>query len=55
MVFWELVLGSVDENVLRISDVRRRPGIGLEGGARREDAVSEGGADGSDSGVSQNM
>jgi len=43
------------ENVFSTSEVRRRPASGRDGGARRELTVSEGGADGSDSGVSQNM
>ena len=49
------VLGRFEANVLRTSEVLRWPGSGREGGARREDAASEGGEDGSDSGVSQNM
>jgi len=41
--------------VLSTSEVLRWPGIGLEGGERSEDAASEGGGAGTDSGVSQNM
>jgi len=41
--------------VLSTSEVRRWPGMGRDGGARSEDAVSEGGGAGTDSGVSQNM
>lgn len=47
--------GTVEAKVLRTSEVLRWPGIGREGGARREDAVSEGRGAGTDSGVSQNM
>jgi hypothetical protein len=55
MVFLLGVFGRFDANVLRTSEVLRWPGMGREGGARREDAASEGGDEGSDSGVSQNM
>jgi hypothetical protein len=41
--------------VLRTSEVLRWPGTGREGGARSDDAVSEGGGAGIDSGVNQNM
>ena len=43
-----------EAKLLRTSEVRRWPGCRV-GGASREGAVSEGGVEGRDSGVSQNM
>lgn len=55
MVFLLDVFGMGVANVFRTSEVLRRPGSGRDGGARSEDAVSDGGGAGTDSGVSQNM
>ena len=49
------MFGTAEAKVLSTSEVRRWPGIGREGDARSEEAVSDGGGAGTDSGVSQNM
>ena len=49
------VFGTAEAKVLSTSEVRRWPGIGREGGASSEEAVSDGGGTGIVSGVSQNM
>lgn len=41
--------------MLSTSEVLLCPGTGCNGGASREDAVSEGGGAGTEEGVSQNM
>lgn len=50
-----MVFLSAFANVLITSEVRRCPGCGRDGGARSDDAVSEGGVNADDSGVSQNI
>lgn len=47
--------GGADVKELRTSDVRRRPGSGLDDGPRRELAASLGGLEGSVSLVSQKI
>lgn len=44
-----------EANESNTSEVRRRPGFGRDGGARRERAASDGSSEGRSSGVSQNI